>query len=81
MTEMDYNDFKAADFVMDESFQQYCLGTDDAADNFWAGWIKENPSQQKEIDKANDLCLILNGNNTSLDFKRDEAAFNSDKLR
>ncbi len=74
---MDYNDFKAADFVMDESFQQYCLGTDDAADNFWAGWIKENPSQQKEIDKAKDLCLILNGNNTSLDFKRDQAAFNS----
>lgn len=77
MIEMNYNDFKAADFVMDESFQQYCLGTDDATNNFWTNRIKENPTQQKEIDKAKDLCLILNGNNTSLDFKKDEAAFNS----
>ncbi len=77
MTEMDYTNFKAPDFIMDESFQQHCLGINEEANNFWMNWIKENPSQQTEISKAKDLYFILNGNNTSLDFKRHEAAFNS----
>lgn len=74
---MDYSNFKAADFVMDESFQKYCLGTNNADDNFWTNWIKENPLQQKEFNTARDLYRILNGHLTSLDFKKDEAAFNS----
>jgi len=77
MIEMNYSDFKAADFIMDESFQQYCLGINKEADNFWTNWVIVNPSQQKEISKAKDLYFILNGNNTSLDFKRHEALFNS----
>ena len=77
MIVMDYSNFKAADFAMDESFQQYCLGINDDENNFWTTWLRENPSKQKEIEKAKDLWLILNGNNTSIDFKRHEAAFNS----
>jgi ferric-dicitrate binding protein FerR (iron transport regulator) len=77
MTEMDYTNFKAPDFIMDESFQQHCLGINEEANNFWMNWIKENQSQQTEIDKAKNLYKILNGNNTFPDFKRQEAAFNS----
>jgi len=72
---MDYSDFKAEDFIMDESFQQYYLGTDDKATTFWRKWIEEHPSQRKEIDSAKDLYYLLNGNNRSENFKADEHKF------
>ena len=72
---MDYSDFRIEDLIMNESFQQYCLGTDDEATLFWTEWIEEHPSQKKEIDIAKDIYCLLNGNNSSETFKIDELKF------
>lgn len=56
----------AEDFVCDESFQQYCLGTDPAAVNFWENWIMEHPAASGEIAEARRLFALLNANQGNL---------------
>lgn len=56
----------AEDFVCDESFQQYCLGTDLSAVNFWENWIREHPDAAGEIAEARRLFTLLNANQGNL---------------
>ncbi len=51
----------AEDFVCDESFQRYCLGTDQSAIDHWENWIMEHPEASGEIAGARKLFSMLNG--------------------
>ncbi|RPD40871.1 FecR family protein [Chitinophaga barathri] len=54
------------DFVCDESFQRYCLGTDQSATDFWENWIKEHPDASAEIAGARELFSMLNARQGNL---------------
>lgn len=71
---MNYDQFLAEDFLMDESFQQYCLGVNEEAVKFWTNWIKANEQKENEIAKAKELYFILNGSNSSERFGKHKAA-------
>lgn len=58
---MNYLRFKAEDLIMDESFQQYCSGTNPAAVRFWEQWIQEHPEKSELVQVARTLYLRLNG--------------------
>lgn len=57
----------AEDFVCDESFQRYCLGTDPSATDFWENWIKAHPAASSEIAAAKKLFSVLNANQGNLE--------------
>lgn len=57
----------AEDFVCDESFQRYCLGTDPSATDFWENWIKAHPAASGEIAAAKKLFSVLNANQGNLE--------------
>lgn len=54
------------DFVCDETFQLYCLGTDQSAIDYWENWIKEHPGASGEIAEARKIFSMLNGNQGNL---------------
>ncbi|WP_346318769.1 FecR domain-containing protein [Chitinophaga sp. YIM B06452] len=56
----------AEDFVCDESFQRYCLGTDQSAIDYWENWIMEHPGASGEIAEARKMFSMLNGNQGNL---------------
>lgn len=56
---MDYSQYKAIDFVKDESFQEWCMYPQGKQGQFWTRWTRENPDQQAEIQKAKQLIVAL----------------------
>ena len=72
---MDYKVYQAQDFLLDESFQKFCLGTDQKQVTFWETWISLNPAKLKEIQQAKNMYYVLNGNNTQETFNYDQKAF------
>ncbi|WP_295125282.1 FecR domain-containing protein [uncultured Chitinophaga sp.] len=58
---MNYLRHKAEDLVMDESFQQYCSGTNPLAVRFWEQWQQEYPEKKEVVRVARLLYLQLNG--------------------
>ncbi len=58
---MNYLRHKAEDLVMDESFQQYCTGTNPAAVRFWEQWQHEHPDKRELVQAAKVIYLRLNG--------------------
>lgn len=52
---MDYREYSAEDFALDEKFQKWVLGTDSDVTTFWEQWIKENPDQRQNVDTAFEL--------------------------
>ncbi len=57
---MDLNNYTADDFVCDESFRQYCAGSNPSAVAFWEAWIHSNPLKSAEVQEAQRLISILN---------------------
>lgn len=74
---MRYETYQAEDFLSDDSFKQYCLGTDAAAVQFWESWIKAHPEKLEETEKARQLYYILNGRHSREQFEADEQKFNA----
>lgn len=72
---MDYKVYQAQDFLLDESFQKFCLGTDQEQVSFWETWIRLNPEKHKEIQQAKNMYYVLNGNNTQETFYDDQKVF------
>lgn len=60
---MDYTDFSALDFAMDEHFQQWVLTADEEAAHFWNTWQQLHPEKQAEIAEARQLILLHNFKN------------------
>ena len=72
---MDYDQFRIEDFIIDQSFQQYCLGTNEEAVKFWTNWKASHPQKATELEKAKALYLLLNGSNDAESFKKHESFF------
>lgn len=63
---MDQNYRNAEDFLCDESFQRYCLGTDPSATAQWEEWAAAHPEAAADIAEARKLFAILNANQGNL---------------
>lgn len=50
------------DFLMDDTFKQYCEGSNQKCVIFWEAWIAKNPEKHKTIATAKRLHQILSGN-------------------
>jgi transmembrane sensor len=57
---MDINNYTTEDFVCDESFRQYCTGSNPTVVAFWEDWIGSHPQMVDEIQEAKQLITILN---------------------
>src|SRR6185369_7525684 len=72
---MNYTEYGEEDFLADESFQRYCLGSNEKDVNFWQAWMAANPQKYDTIKRAKELYLLLNGNNTATAFNKDAESF------
>lgn len=57
---MDISSYTTEDFVCDESFRNFCNGSDAAAVQSWQKWIGEHPEKAEMIQEARQLISILN---------------------
>ena len=57
---MNQNQYTIEDFVCDETFQQYCAGTDKVATQFWSAFLMEYPEKKPQIAEAQKLLSVLN---------------------
>lgn len=63
---MDYSQYKAIDFVKDESFQEWCMHPEGRHAEFWTNWTNEHPEQHAEILAARQLLTELQESDTDL---------------
>ena len=75
MTNKDYQEFNAEDFLMDDSFLSYCLREDKAHVKFWEEWIEAHKEKYTEVSRARELYFILNGKNDAAQLDNDEKDF------
>lgn len=52
------------DFLMDDTFKQYCEGSNEKCVVFWKTWIARNPEKHKVVHAAQKLHGMLSGNFT-----------------
>lgn len=52
---MDYLEYSAEDFALDEKFQKWVLDPNEEVAGFWERWVKENPGQKTQINEAIEL--------------------------
>ncbi len=55
---MNYQDFTAIDFAMDEYFQCWVLEDDAEAAQYWQIWLELHPEKKKVIQEARDLLVF-----------------------
>jgi transmembrane sensor len=55
---MDHSEFNIEDLITNESFINYCYGTNNEDVLFWQNKLKTNP-ELSSIKKAKELCLLL----------------------
>jgi ferric-dicitrate binding protein FerR (iron transport regulator) len=72
---MNYTAFEAEDFILDESFQHYCLGIHEEDVIFWEEWIKKNQHRSATVRQARDLYLSFIGDHSAETFAADRKAF------
>lgn len=63
---IDRSRFDAEDFLVDNTFQLYCAGTDKLCSEYWEKYIKAHPEQIEVIAEAKRLYVILSGNKRPL---------------
>ncbi|HEY8388797.1 MAG TPA: FecR domain-containing protein [Parasegetibacter sp.] len=73
---MNYENFELEDFIMDESFQAYCIGNDPEAEAFWKQWLIAHPEKAELLNLAKNFYLNLNGNLDARTFLNHQRAFN-----
>ncbi len=60
------------DFLMDDTFKQYCEGSNTKCINFWVDWIAKHPEKHKTVYVAKKLYKVLSGDlkpvNQQLDY-------------
>lgn len=72
---MDYTEYEAEDFILDVSFQNYCLGKDEKDVAFWERWVRDNPQKHDAAEQAKSLFFLLNGNHDAAQFTASRNAF------
>lgn len=58
--------FNVEDFLVDNTFQLYCAGTDKLCISYWENYIKAHPEQETTITEAKRLYVILSGHKKPL---------------
>ncbi|WP_316791258.1 FecR family protein [Pedobacter frigoris] len=61
--------FNVEDFLVDNTFQLYCAGTDKLCVTYWENYIETHPEQQAIIAEARRLYVILSGNKKPLNLQ------------
>jgi len=56
---MELQQYKAEDFILNDSFVRYCLRSNDTDVQFWENWLQRYPHKQAEVDKAREWVFIL----------------------
>ncbi len=56
---MDYRTYTADDFLLDESFRHWTLGTSPKATAFWEQWLVQNPDRVDVVRQAQELVRAL----------------------
>jgi len=69
---MDAKEVAVEDLLLDQSFQEYCIGSNKDAVRTWTEWQGNNPKRKALASQARTLYCALNGNITSRDFHRDD---------
>ncbi|WP_106530219.1 FecR family protein [Chitinophaga niastensis] len=64
---MNQNFSIAEDFLLDDSFLRYCMGTHEQDIQHWEKWIAGNPDKRPAFDRAILLFGIINGQQGRLD--------------
>jgi transmembrane sensor len=59
------------DFILDNTFHEYVLGTSKTSVSFWNDWIKAHPEHSEEIEKAARILIALK-NNRKIDITVDK---------
>lgn len=72
---MQYTDYAVEDFLLDESFRNYCLGKQEKDVNFWEAWIAAHPGKYEEVRQAKELYFIINGNIKAGQFREHQQQF------
>ncbi|MFD1871975.1 FecR family protein [Hymenobacter bucti] len=80
---MKYSHYSTEDFLADESFQAYALGSDPAAAQFWPQWLAQHPAQAADFQEAAALLEQLAGQRlpVSAQLQKDEAAKLRQRIR
>jgi len=58
--QMPNNDFSVEELVCDDSFQQYCLGSDLKNQILWDEWILNRPEKALDFEEAKKIVELLN---------------------
>lgn len=61
--------FNVEDFLVDNTFQLYCAGTDKRCVTYWENYIMAHPEQEAVITEAKQLYIILSGNKKPLNLQ------------
>lgn len=61
----------AEDFLLDDSFLRFCMGTDEAAARHWEAWLAANPEKQPAFAEACRIFDVVNGRQGRLDAEVD----------
>lgn len=56
---MDYLQYTALDFVLDEYFQQWIVSPNEETDSFWDTWQLQHPEKEREIEEARQTIHAL----------------------
>ncbi|HEY9261998.1 FecR family protein [Chitinophaga sp.] len=64
---MDQNFNVAEDFLLDDSFLRYCMGTHEQDIQYWEEWINSYPEKRAAFDRARRTFDVINGQQGRLD--------------
>ena len=56
---MHYEKYQVEDFVLDKSFREWVMGSDDKSETFWEQWINDHPHKRKLIEEAREIVLSI----------------------
>ncbi|HVI48687.1 MAG TPA: FecR domain-containing protein [Chitinophaga sp.] len=56
---MDLQQYKAEDFILNDSFVRYCLRSNESDVQFWESWLERYPHKQEEAAKAREWVFRL----------------------
>lgn len=56
---MKYEKYQVEDFVLNRSFREWVMGSDNKSETFWEQWINDHPHKRKLIEEAREIVLSV----------------------
>jgi transmembrane sensor len=56
---MDFSNYSARDFVLNDSFQKWILEPDEETNAYWEEWIISNPNKSEAVEEARALIQSI----------------------